>query len=61
MAELVNVTAAAKALAVSKFTIYKAVAKGTLIPYRFGRALRFDVDELRFWMRDQAKGQNENG
>jgi excisionase family DNA binding protein len=41
--------------ALSREFVYKAAAKGILPCYRFGRALRFDPNEVRQWMRQPAK------
>ena len=54
MSDLMKIDAAARAVGLNRHTLYKAVAKGLLQPYRCGRALRFDLDELRSWMREQA-------
>ncbi len=55
MSDLVKIATAAKAVGLSKFTLYKAVSSGRLKPYRQGRALRFDIQELRDWMKEQAE------
>lgn len=39
----------------SREFVYKSATKGTLPCYRFGRALRFDPNEVREWMRRPAK------
>lgn len=39
----------------SREFVYKAATKGTLPCYRFGRALRFDPNEVREWMRQPTK------
>ncbi len=39
----------------SREFVYKAATKGILPYYRFGRALRFDPNEVRQWMRQPAK------
>lgn len=50
---------AARAVGLNAHTLYK-LARRNLVPcYRAGRALRFDVDEIREWMRQQA--QQEGG
>lgn len=59
MAELVTVEKAARALHLNKYFMYREAAAGKLPHYRQGRAIRFDVDELRGWMREQAMGQVE--
>ena len=48
----VTVAQAAKELGMSKFFIYR-LPKKTPGLYRYGRALRVNVEELRMW----AKGQ----
>ena len=55
MNDLVKINEAAKAINVNKYFLYKAVASGKLFPYRAGRALRFDIEELRQWMKEQEK------
>jgi hypothetical protein len=45
---LQKVEGAAKALGVSKTFLYK-LPRGTPGVYAFGRAIRYDVDELRAW------------
>lgn len=46
---------AAPAIGVKPSTLYRAAERGEVPCYRLGRAVRFDVEELRRWMRDQAK------
>ena len=46
---------AARALRVSKTLLYK-LPPGTPGVYRFGRAVRYDVEELRAWAAGEAKG-----
>lgn len=60
MSDLEKTRPAAKSVGLSPWYLYRNADK---IPaaHRAGRALRWDVDELRAWMREQAKGQNENG
>lgn len=50
---LANVSIAAKALSVSKFYLYR-LPLGTPGVYIFGRAKRFDIEELREWSRRYA-------
>ena len=52
--ELQKVKPAAKAIGWSASALYKKAKCGAPC-YRFGKALRFDVNELRHWMREQAK------
>jgi hypothetical protein len=49
----VKVEQAAKELGMSKFFIYR-LPKDTPGLYRFGRALRVNVQELREWAKRQA-------
>jgi excisionase family DNA binding protein len=51
---------AARAVGLTPSTLYRAAERGEVPCYRLGRAVRFDVEELRQWMRDQAK-QNAGG
>jgi excisionase family DNA binding protein len=44
--KLLNVREAAEALACSPSHIYEMAALGKIPSYRFGRSLRFDLDEL---------------
>ena len=55
----VKVGEAAKELALSKFFIYR-LPKDTPGLYRYGRALRVNVEELREWAKGQATGE-QNG
>ncbi len=43
---------AAKELGISKFTIYR-LPKSTPGIYRYGKAVRVNIDELRAWARGQ--------
>lgn len=54
MSDLVKVEEAAKALGFSKPYLYKSAAAGAIPCHRAGRAIRFDVDEVRAWMKQQA-------
>jgi len=54
----VKVAVAAKELGMSTFWIYR-LPKDTPGLYPYGRALRVNVEELREWAREQAKGNNE--
>lgn len=47
MSDLVKVEEAAKALGFSKPYLYKSAAAGAIPCHRAGRAIRFDVDEVR--------------
>jgi excisionase family DNA binding protein len=55
MADLVDVDSIARAVNLNKFTIYRLAQQHKVPCYRAGRALRFDVEEVRDWMRGQAK------
>ena len=57
MAELVKADPCARATGLNKHTLYKLAAVGSIPCYRAGRALRFDIAELREWMRTQATGR----
>ncbi|MDR4485571.1 MAG: hypothetical protein R3B95_20655 [Nitrospirales bacterium] len=52
-----KVELAARELGLSKFTIYR-LPRTTPGIYRYGKALRVNVEELRQWAREQA--QNES-
>lgn len=54
MSQLQSTEAAAKAVGLSKWFLYRNWPN---IPaaYRAGKALRWDVEELKEWMRKQAK------
>jgi len=51
---LVKVDEAAKALGISRFTLYKAAKAGDVPSYRQGKAIRFSIAELRGAMRQAA-------
>lgn len=53
--ELVSADEAAKATGLSKYFIYRLAAAGKVPAYKAGRAVRFDILELRAWMREQAR------
>ena len=55
MADLVDVDSIARAVNLNKFTIYRFAQQHKVPFYRAGRLVRFDVEEVRDWMRDQAK------
>ncbi len=54
---MVKTNEAARAVGLSPYFLYRHADK---IPaaYRAGRALRWDVEELRSWMRTQAEKSN---
>jgi excisionase family DNA binding protein len=54
MSNLVSIDEAASAIGLSKSKLYKSAKAGKAPHYRCGRAVRFDVEELRQWMRQQA-------
>jgi predicted DNA-binding transcriptional regulator AlpA len=47
---LVDIERAAKMTGLSKFYLYR-LPKDVPGRYRFGKAIRFDIDELRAWAR----------
>ena len=53
---LVKVAEAAKAIGLSKFTLYRAAKAGEVPCYKQGRALRFSIEEVKEAMR-QPSGQ----
>jgi excisionase family DNA binding protein len=55
---LVKAEIAAQAMGLSKYFLYRLAAKGEIPSYRAGKAIRFDIDELRAWMRTQ---QSDDG
>jgi excisionase family DNA binding protein len=59
---LEKVEIAAQAMGVSKFFLYRLAAQGQVPCYRAGKALRFDIVELRAWMKEQGekRARNEN-
>lgn len=59
MSNLVSVDEAASATGLSKTKLYKSAKAGKAPHYRCGRAVRFDIEELRHWMRQQALSSEE--
>src|SRR5262249_9464528 len=57
MADLVKVQAAAKARGLSTPFLNKQIARGDVPHHRAGRAVRFDIDELKDWMKRQAESK----
>lgn len=57
MRELTNIRETARLLRVSKEFLYRAAERNEIPVYRFGKALRFDIEEIRAW----AKGTAERG
>lgn len=51
---LVGVKQAAKELGLSAFFLYRAAERTDIPVYRFGRALRFNVDELKEWAKNKV-------
>jgi len=51
---LVTVAGIAQALAVSRSMIYKWVEEGIIPHYRFGKAIRFDVSEIKEWLKTKS-------
>ena len=50
----------AHAVGLSKFTLYKLAKKNEIPFYRCGQAIRFDVNEVKAWMKKEAgPGGNE--
>jgi len=60
MEKLVNAREAANLLGVCAQTIYQKFEKGEIPGYRLGKALRFDVQELKEFMRCPASASTEN-
>ena len=58
MAALVKVDCAAKETGLNRFTLYKMAANNQIPCYRLGRAIRFDTDELRRWMKKEPEVEN---
>ncbi|GJL65128.1 MAG: hypothetical protein NPIRA05_00990 [Nitrospirales bacterium] len=56
---LVKVDEAAKALGISRFTLYKAAKAGLMPSYRQGKAIRFSIAELREAMKQAATHTGE--
>ena len=54
MNKLVNAREAGKLLGVCTQTIYQKFEQGSIPGYRMGKAVRFDVPELKALMRKQA-------
>ena len=50
----------AYAVGLSKFTLYKLAKKNEIPHYRCGKAIRFDVNEVKAWMKEETgPGGNE--
>jgi len=59
MENLIDAKKAAALLGVCSQTIYKKFEGGELPGYRLGKALRFDVDELKEFMRRSANSSRK--
>jgi len=51
---LVTVAGIAQALAVSTSLIYKWVNDGIIPHYRFGKAIRFDINQVEEWLKTKS-------
>jgi len=52
--ELVKIDVASKAIGLSRNYLYRLSAEGKIPYFKAGKALRFDIAELKEWMREQA-------
>ena len=52
--ELVKIDVASKATGLSRNYLYRLSAAGKIPYFKAGKALRFDIVELKEWMREQA-------
>jgi len=59
MDKLVTVVEAANILGLNPQTIYRHYQEGKLPAYRFGKALRFDMKELKEFMRESANSSGK--
>ncbi len=60
MGQLVKLKVACKEVALSRSYMYRCARTGKLPCHRAGRAIRFDIDELRAAMKAMAEGE-KNG
>ncbi len=60
MNKLLRAREAAQFLGLSQQTLYKHFEEGKIPGYRMGKALRFDVMELKNFMRRPASASTEN-
>ena len=60
MAELITANQVASELGLSRYTVYKMANSGVMPCYRLGRAVRFDLQEVRAWTRQQSVDGKEN-
>ena len=58
MNQLANTRSAAKAVGLSPWFLYRN-AKQIPASFRAGRALRWDIEALKAWMRQQAERQDD--
>ncbi|NGZ98429.1 MAG: hypothetical protein CV089_20270 [Nitrospira sp. WS110] len=58
MTPLVGVDEAAEAVGLSKFSLYRLVQQKRVPHYRQGRAVRFDVSELRAVMKREITARD---
>jgi excisionase family DNA binding protein len=62
MIMLVGVKQAAKELGLSAFFLYRAAERTDIPVYRFGRALRFNVNEVKEWAKNRVSSStNDSG
>ena len=61
MTGLATAAEAARELGVSRFYLYKLSPRETPGVYRFGRAKRFSVEELKAWARQHSNTEASNG
>jgi len=54
LASLLTVTQIARILAISKSLIYKWVEEQVIPHYRFGKAIRFDLSEIKEWRKTKS-------
>ena len=59
MNELVKARSAAQAIGMSPVKLYRAAERGEVPHYRLGRSVRFDISELKDWMKAQTKRNAE--
>ncbi len=61
MKGLLKVNEVSELFGLSPEFIYKKAEAGDIPVYRFGRALRFDPEELRAWARTQNATKDDQG
>lgn len=52
--QLITVQQLAKSLNVSKVWLYSASLKGLIPSYKIGGHLRFDLDEVKKWLKEKS-------